>query len=211
METPEERYIREHSEPESDALRWITRETFLRTHYPRMLCGHVQGRLLTLLVQVTGARRVLEIGTFTGYATVCLASGLPEDGVVDTYEIDEERESLIREGISRAGLSGRINLHIGDFLKADLNEDETYDLVYIDGNKREYPAYLQRIVPILKSGGLILADDTLWDGKPFAETVPEDAQTRGICRFNELVAADPYLEAVILPLRHGLTLLRKKR
>ena len=211
METPEERYIREHSEPESDVLRWITRETFLRTHYPRMLCGPVQGRLLTLLVQVTGARRVLEIGTFTGYATVCLASGLPEDGVVDTYEIDEERESLIREGISRAGLSGRINLHIGDFLKADLNEDETYDLVYIDGNKLEYPAYLQRIVPILKSGGLILADDTLWDGKPFAETVPEDAQTRGICRFNELAAADPHLEAVILPLRHGLTLLRKKR
>ena len=212
METPENQYILSHSTPEEEALRWITRQTHIRTHYPRMLSGPVQGRLLRMLTELTGAKRVLDIGTFTGYSAVCLALGLSEGGHVDTLENNDELEDLIREGFDRAGVAGRISLHIGNALdlRDRLSGEDPYDLVFIDADKREYPEYYAKVFPLVRPGGLILADDVLWDGKPYAETVPEDAQTRGICRFNELVAADPRVETVLLPLRHGLSLIRKK-
>lgn len=217
------RYITAHSNPESDALAWIRRQTNLKTNHARMLSGPVQGQLLTILTQISGARRALEIGTFTGYASVCIACGLPADGHLDTLEINDELDSLIHAGWERAGVSGKITLHTGPALETigrlrfgeggEPYSGETfvlYDLVYIDANKREYCAYYEAVLPLVRPGGLILADNTLWDGKILEDPLPQDAQTVEIARFNDLVASDPRVDTVILPLRDGLTVLRVK-
>lgn len=211
MENPSERYIREHSTPQSDALAWLERQTNIRTNYPRMLSGAVQGRLLTMLVELTGARKILEIGAFTGYSSICMAYGLPRDGHIDTLEINDELEDLIREGFERAGVADKISLHIGhalDSLKA--LSGNVYDLAYIDANKREYCEYYEAVMELLRPGGCILADDTLWDGKLFLDPLPCDKQTQGLARFNDLVASDPRVEVVMLPIRDGLSLIRKR-
>lgn len=230
------RYIREHSTQQSEALRWVEKQTNIRTNHARMLSGSVQGELLRMLVKMSGAKRVLELGTFTGYASICLASALPEDGHLDTLELNDELEDLIREGFERAGVSGRISLHIGDCKKtlngfnerlsaasgmasADRHESDTdtdaetrrlFDLVFIDANKREYCDYYELVFPLVRPGGWILADNVLWDGKVCAETISQDRQTQGILAFNEMVAADPRVENVILPLRDGLNIIYKK-
>lgn len=212
------RYIAEHSARESEDLLWIRRQTHLRTNHARMLSGEVQGALLTILVESLGVRNALEIGTFTGYASVCLAKGLPENGHLDTLEINDELNDLILEGWRRAGVEGLITLHTGAALdtlkvlsvKQDAGEISPYDLIYIDANKREYRAYFEASLPLLRQGGVILADNTLWDGKVVEEPVPEDAQTQEILKFNDAVAADPRVECVIIPLRDGLTFIRKK-
>lgn len=204
-----EKYIETHTSAVNDALRWLERETFLRTNYPQMLAGPVQGELLKMLVELTGARNVLEIGTFTGYSAICLASGLPEDGVLDTLEVNEELSGLIEEGFRRAGLTSRIRLHIGDALETIPGLGKTYDLVFIDADKRQYDKYFSAVVGIVRPGGLIVADDVLWGGKPYEDPVPQDAQTQGIVRFNDLASSDPRVESLILPLRHGLALLRR--
>ena len=230
------RYIREHSTQQSEALRWVDKQTNIRTNHARMLSGSVQGELLRMLVKMSGAKRVLELGTFTGYASICLASALPEDGHLDTLELNDELEDLIRKGFERAGVSDRISLHIGDCKKtlkgfnerlsaasgmasADSHESDTdtdaetrllYDLVFIDANKREYCEYYDLVFPLVRPGGWILADNVLWDGKVCAETISQDRQTQGILAFNEMVAADPRVENVILPLRDGLNIICKK-
>lgn len=230
------RYIREHSTQQSEALRWVEKQTNIRTNHARMLSGSVQGELLRMLVKMSGAKRVLELGTFTGYASICLASALPEDGHLDTLELNDELEDLIREGFERAGVSDRISLHIGDCKKtlngfnerlsaasgmasADRHESDTdtdaetrrlFDLVFIDANKREYCDYYDLVFPLVRPGGWILADNVLWDGKVCAETISQDRQTQGILAFNEMVAADPRVENVILPLRDGLNIICKK-
>ena len=226
------RYIREHSTAQSEALRWVEKQTSIRTNHARMLSGSVQGELLRLLVKMSGASRVLELGTFTGYSTICLAAALPEGGHVDSLELNDELEDLILEGFGRAGVADRISLHISDCKKtlkefnerlsatsgmtpADSHETDTetrrlYDLVFIDANKREYCEYYDLVFPLVRQGGWILADNVLWDGKVCAETVPGDAQTRGILAFNEKVANDPRVENVILPLRDGLSIILKK-
>ncbi len=204
-----EKYIETHTSAVNDALRWLERETFLRTNYPQMLAGPVQGELLKMLVELTGARNVLEIGTFTGYSAICLASGLPEDGFLDTLEVNEELSGLIEEGFRRAGLTSRIRLHIGDALETIPGLGKTYDLVFIDADKRQYDKYFSAVVGIVRPGGLIVADDVLWGGKPYEDPVPQDAQTQGIVRFNDLASSDPRVESLILPLRHGLALLRR--
>lgn len=209
METPQEAYIKAHTAPQGPALDWVERMTNIHTNYPRMLSGPVQGRLLTILVEAISARRVLEIGTFTGYSTIFMAQGLPEDGHVDSLEINDELEDLIRAGWERAGVSDKINLHIGDALQTLSTLSGPYDFVYMDANKREYSSYYELVLPLVRTGGLILADDVLWDGKPY-ETAKTDRQTLGIERFNDIVAADPRVEAVMLPLRHGLSLIRKR-
>lgn len=143
---------------------------------------------------------------------ICMALGLPEDGHIDTLEINDELEDLIEEGFSRAGVSDKISLHIGDameFLAAQQGKKE-YDLTFIDANKREYPDYYEHVLALTRTGGFILADDVLWDGKVYAEHVPSDKQTAGIVRFNDLAAQDPRVETVILPVRHGLSIIRKK-
>lgn len=215
--TPEEKYIREHSTPRGAALEWIEKQTNIRTNHARMLSGAVQGRFLTMLVQMLGARKVLELGTFTGYSAVCLAMGLPEDGHLDTLEVNDELEDLVLEGFSRAGLSGKITLHIGDAVETlkRLSRDmhgagDLYDMVYIDANKREYCEYYELVFGTVRPGGFILADNVLWDGKVFEDPMPQDRQTLGISRFNDMVASDPRVDSVILPLRDGLNIIRKK-
>lgn len=211
METPAEKYIREHSTPQSEALKWLERQTNIRTNYPIMLSGAVQGRLLTMLVQLIKAERVLEIGTFTGYSAICMAYGLPDSGHIDTLELNDELEDLIVEGFERAGVADKIKLHIGDAIQT-LQDMEgcSYDMAFIDANKREYCDYYNYSIDLVKPGGLIVADDTLWSGKLFEETVPKDKQTQGIACFNDLVASDSRVETVVLPIRNGLTLIRKK-
>lgn len=211
METLQ-KYILEHSSPEHEALVWIRKQTNLRTNHARMLSGPTQGALLTSLVRLSGAERILEIGTFTGYATTCLALGLGDGGHVDTLEINDELNDLILEGWQRAGVADKVTLHTGDALQTlDLfaARQEYYDIVFIDANKRHYCAYFDKVFPMVKKGGLILADNTLWDGKVVEDPLPTDAQTREILRFNDLVAADPRVSTFILPLRDGLTFITK--
>ena len=209
METPLEKYLREHSDAQSQALDWIVRQTHIRTNYPQMLSGSVQGALLTMLVKLVKPRRVLEIGCFTGYSTVCMAYGLPEGGHIDSLEINEELEYLILEGFEKAGVKNRITMHFGDAKKTLGTLQGPYDLVFMDADKRDYCAYYEQMKPLLHSGSLILADDVLWDGKVYADPVPGDAQTRGIVAFNDMIAADPTVEKVLLPLRDGIYLIRK--
>ncbi len=204
------RYITEHSARQSEALAWVEKQTNIRTNHARMLSGSVQGELLRLLVKMSGARRILELGTFTGYSTICLASALPEDGHLDTLELNDELEDLILEGFERAGVSDLVSLHIGDCKKTLALMSRPYDLVFIDANKREYCEYYELVFPLVRPGGWILADNVLWDGKVCAETLSRDRQTQGILAFNEMVAADPRVENVILPLRDGLNIIRKK-
>jgi len=213
MQSSLNRYLISHSSLPSEVLEWLEKQTNLRTNYPQMLSGSVQGELLKILVEISGARRVLEIGSFTGYSAICLALGLPEDGHLDALEINDELEELMREGWERAGVSEKITLHIGDAidtLKSLAASSAAYDLVFIDANKRQYCEYFELVLPLLPSGGLIIADDILWDGKVYADTVPDDPQTASIVRFNDSVAADPRVEVVVLPLRDGISLIRKK-
>ena len=207
------KYIAEHATQQSEALSWVEKQTHIRTNHARMLSGAVQGQIMRMLVQMSGAKDVLELGTFTGYSAICLGAALPEDGHVDTLEINDELEDLILEGFDRAGLSERITLHIGDCketLRRFRDEGRMYDVVYMDANKREYCEYYELIFDMVRPGGLILADNVLWDGKVCLDPLPQDKQTLGIARFNDLVKEDRRVESVIIPLRDGLNLIRKK-
>ena len=207
------KYIEDHASVPSDALDWIVRQTHVRTNHARMLSGPAQGQLLRMFVQMTGASNILELGTFTGFSAVCLASALSEDGHLDTLELNDELEDLILEGFERAGLDDKISLHVGDCketLKRFAAEGRTYDVVYIDANKREYCEYYDLVFDMVRSGGLILADNVLWDGKVCLNPLPQDKQTLGIAAFNDKVTADDRVESVILPLRDGLNIIRKK-
>ena len=207
------KYIEDHASVPSDALDWIVRQTHVRTNHARMLSGPAQGQLLRMFVQMTGASNILELGTFTGFSAVCLASALSEDGHLDTLELNDELEDLILEGFERAGLDDKISLHVGDCketLKRFAAEGRTYDVVYIDANKREYCEYYDLVFDMVRSGGLILADNVLWDGKVCQNPLPQDKQTLGIAAFNDKVTADDRVESVILPLRDGLNIIRKK-
>lgn len=212
MESPLEKYIEIHSSFRNEALDWLERQTNIRTNYPRMLTGKVQGEFLYMVTRMISPRSVLEIGTFTGYSAICMALALEGKGHIDTLEINDELEDLILEGFERAGVSGRVSLHIGDAVEFLRGQDgkKLYDLTFIDANKREYPDYYELALTLTRPGGFILADDVLWDGKVYAEQVPTDKQTSGIVRFNDLAASDPRVETVILPVRHGLSIIRKK-
>ena len=206
-------YIKDHATAPSEALEWVEKQTHIRTNHARMLSGSVQGQIMRMLAQTSGASRILELGTFTGYSAICLASALPEDGHLDTLEINDELEDLILEGFGRAGLSDKISLHIGDCketLRRFLEEGREYDLVYMDANKREYCEYYELIFDMVRPGGLILADNVLWDGKVCQDPMPQDKQTLGIARFNDMIKEDRRVESVILPLRDGLNMIRKK-
>ena len=220
------KYIEDHVTPQGEALDWVEKQTHIRTNHARMLSGALQGELMRILVQTSGAKRILELGTFTGYSAICLASMLPQDGHLDTLELNDELEDLILEGFERAGLSEKISLHIGDcketllHLRTEMGLDATssqnadvtkmYDIVYMDANKREYCEYYDLVFDMVRPGGLILADNVLWDGKVCQDPLPQDKQTLGIARFNDMVSADPRVESVIIPLRDGLNIIRKK-
>ena len=205
-----ERYIREMSTPQGEALAWVERQSWLRTSHGRQVTGPQVGALLRQFVQLLQPQRVLEIGTFSGYATLWMAEALPEGGRIDTIEINDEMEDLIREGFERAGLADRIRLVIGDALDILPGMDHCYDLVFIDADKRDYVAYYQYVIDLVRTGGIIVADNVLWDGKVCGEEIPRDQQTRGILAFNDLVAGDDRVENFILPLRDGLNIIRKK-
>ena len=214
------KYIEEHQTPQSEALDWVEKQTHIRTNHARMLSGSAQGQFMRMLVQMTGASRILELGTFTGYSAICLASDLPEDGHLDTLELNDELEDLILEGFERAGLSEKISLHIGDCketlrsIRSEMGPEpapeKLYDIVYMDANKREYCEYYELVFDMVRPGGLILADNVLWDGKVCQDPLPQDKQTLGIARFNDLIRDDRRVESVILPLRDGLNVIRKK-
>lgn len=209
-------YILSHIDPEPDYLHRLWRATNLHLNYPRMASGHLQGRVLRMLVAMARPRTILEIGTYTGYSALCMASALEEGGELHTIEINDEQEDFTRPWIERSPWADRIHFYIGDALQL-LKTDKlptSFDFVFIDADKRFYSDYYQAVLPHVRIGGFILADNTLWDGHvlqtPSEDSLSgKDAQTRGILAFNDLVAADSTVERVILPLRDGLTIIRK--
>ncbi len=210
MKDAQHRYIDIFSSEQDAALVWLERQTNLRTNHSRMLCGAVVGKLLEFISGMIAPETILELGAFTGYSSICLARGLKEGGHLHSIEINDELEDLILEAHQRAGLQDKITLHIGDAKEVISTLDRQFDLVFIDANKREYCQYYNLVFDYVKPGGYILADNVLWDGKVFSDPVPGDAQTQGIYKFNEMVKKDPRVENVIIPLRDGLNLIRKK-
>jgi len=204
-----EEYISTHSTPENDILASITRETHLHVLNPHMLSGHVQGRVLSMISHMLRPKRILELGTFTGYSALCLAEGLEEGGKLVTIEHNDELEEMIRRNFARSPLGERIELRIGDCILEIEKLEGPFDLVFIDADKREYCAYLEALYPFVPIGGFILADNTLWDGHIVDPAYNKDKQTLGLRAFNDHVAADERFEQVILPLRDGLTIIRK--
>ena len=211
-------YIEQHSSPESDALRKITRSTHLELINPRMLSGHVQGRVLSMISQMIQPERILELGTFTGYSALCLAEGLTEDGTLLTIEHNDELEDMIRRNLALSPLGEKVELVIGD-AKEELRRlgerreakgAGVFDLVFIDADKKEYCDYLDLVLPLMREGGWILADNTLWDGHIIESAYDKDKQTVALRAFNDKVMQDERLEKVILPVRDGLTIIRVK-
>lgn len=204
-----EEYISAHIEPESTFLYNLYRETNLCLLNPRMASGHIQGRLLKMLVGMIRPHTVLEIGTFTGYATLCMAEGLPEDGVIHTIEIDDELESFIKRWIRKSKFIDKIKLHIGDSLEIVPALNLKFDLIFLDGDKRQYVDYYERFFEFLNPGGYIIADNTLWDGHVADPDYNKDEQTIGIKAFNDRVCNDKRVEVSMIPLRDGLSIIRK--
>lgn len=205
-----EEYICKHIDSEDPLLAELDRETHLYHLRPRMVSGHLQGSILKMFCRMVHPRRVLELGTFTGYSALCFATGMDEDGEVHTIEIDDEIEDFTRSFLSRSPYGNKIKLIIGDALDIIPTLTEVYDLVFIDANKRDYLHYYEAVLPLVRPGGFILADNTLWDGKVITDPHSRDAQTIGIEHFNDTVAQDTRVEKIILPLRDGLTVLWKK-
>lgn len=204
-----ERYILDHIDVEPDVLKKLVRKTNLYTLKPRMMSGHLQGRMLKMFASMMNAKKVVEIGTFTGYSALCLAEGVGEGGVVHTIDINDELEEFVDNVMQSAGEIGeRVTTHIGDAVEVIPTLGEEFDLCFLDGNKRHYTQYLEAVYPVMRIGGVIIADNTLWDGHVLEEN-SKDAQTLGIIAFNDLVAKDDRFEKVIIPVRDGMTLIRK--
>ena len=224
-------YIEAHSSPEGAVLEQITRNTHLEVINPRMLSGHVQGRVLSMLSQMIRPKRILELGTFTGYSALCLAEGLTEDGKLITIEHNDEMEEAIRRNLALSPLGNKIELVIGDAKEwlrefrersqasyclenapeaLQLRGEGLFDLVFIDADKKEYCEYLDLVLPLMNEGGWILADNTLWDGHIIDPAYDKDKQTVALRAFNDKVASDERLDKVILPLRDGLTIIKLK-
>ncbi len=202
-------YILAHSDEEGSLLAALNRDANVNLLRPRMLSGHLQGRILKMFCRMLRPKRVLEIGTYTAYATLCMAEGMDE-GLIHTIEINDEMEDFIMKYVSQSPHKEKIKVHFGDAMEIIPTLHETFDLVFIDANKRIYSDYYDLVFPFVRQGGLILADNTLWDGKVTdAHTPPADKQTLGILAFNDKIKADPRVEKVILPLRDGLTMIWK--
>ena len=205
-----EAYILQHMDEESDYLKALYRQAHLKLINPRMTSGHLQGRLLKMLVQLARPKRVLEIGTFAGYSALCMAEGLGEGALLHTYEIDDELEDFTRPWIEGSPYGDKVRFHIGNALEEIPHLGEVFDFVFMDGDKRQYMEYYEMILHHTSPGALILADNTLWDGHVVDKAYLNDRQTVAINEFNAFVAADKRVEKLILPLRDGLTMIRKK-
>jgi len=205
-----ENYILNQADRQDELLYELYRETHKKVLHPRMLSGRLQGQMLELISKMLSPSRILEIGTYTGYSAICLARGLAAGGQLDTIEINDELEDFIRHYLNRSGLQENISLHIGDALEVLDQLQGPYQLIYIDGDKREYPDYLERCTKLLAPGAALLVDNVLWDGKVLDRNT-RDAHTQGIQQFNEMVTKDPSLESLILPIRDGLMMAVKKQ
>lgn len=205
-----EDYCKEHTSKESEALRYIDRQTHLRFLKPNMISGNWQGNLLKILSQLVQPKNVLEIGTFTAYATLCLADGLADGGVVHTIEKDVILEDFILSTIEKYGYEDRIKLHIGNAMEIIDQIEGDFDLIFIDADKANYPAYFEKCVSRLRSGGLIIADNILWYGKVVLPVKDSDKETKAIKLFNETVSKDSRFDSLILPIRDGIMVARKK-
>lgn len=204
-------YILQHIDDEGDYLKALYRDTHVKLLRPRMASGHLQGRMLKMFVQMIRPRQILEIGTYSGYSALCLAEGLDEGGRLHTFEINDEQEDFTRPWLEGSPYADRIKFYIGDALDLVPQLGITFDLAFVDGDKRRYIDYYEMTLAHLSPGGYIIADNTLWDGHVLEEHPHcNDYQTIGIKAFNDLVAQDPRVEKVILPLRDGLTIIRKK-
>lgn len=203
-------YILRHIDDEGDYLRALYRDTHVKLLRPRMASGHLQGRLLKMLVEMIRPCEVLEIGTYSGYSALCIAEGLPKGGRLHTFEINDEQEDFTRPWLEGSPYADKICFYIGDALERVPELGITFDLAFVDGDKRRYVDYYELVLAHLSPGGYILADNTLWDGHVLETPHPSDRQTIGIQNFNDRVAADDRVEKVILPLRDGLTIIRKK-
>ncbi|WP_297253239.1 O-methyltransferase [uncultured Prevotella sp.] len=205
-----EKYVLAHSEPEGDYLYRLYRATNIHTIHGRMASGHLQGRMLKMLVRMIRPKNILEVGTFSGYSAICMAEGLDEGGKVWTFEINDEMEDFTRPWIENSPVADKIDFRIGDANIEAPKLGITFDLAFVDGDKRTYVETYEMVLSMLRPGGYIIADNTLWDGHVTDPAYDHDHQTQGIRRFNDHVAADNRVEQVIVPLRDGLTLIRKK-
>jgi predicted O-methyltransferase YrrM len=202
-------YLESSCDPESDLLKQIDRETHLKVSLPRMLSGHYQGRVLSMLSKLVKPQRILEVGTFTGYASLCLAEGLSKDGILHTIDINAELEDMVRSSFSKSDLGSQIIYHIGNALEIIPNLDEVFDLIFIDADKKNNETYYNLTIDKLRSGGLIIVDNVLWSGKVIGEK-KTDSATTSISDFNEMIHSDQRVEKLILPVRDGVYIIRKK-
>lgn len=203
-------YIESHIDAEPANLHQLERATNIHLINGRMCSGHLQGRVLKMLTEMIRPKRVLELGTFSGYSALCIAEGLSGDAFIDTVEADDELEDFIRGALDASPHGKKVRLHITDAMEFLSGcESESYDMVFMDADKRQYPQYYDALLPLVSKGGYILADNTLWDGHVIEADHKSDPQTGAIMRFNDIVAADSRVEKVILPLRDGLTIIRK--
>lgn len=205
-----ESYILSRIDEESELLKQLNRDAHVNLLKPRMLSGHLQGRMLKMFCRMMNPKYILEIGTYTAYATLCLAEGVDEDAEIHTIEVNDELEDFILKHLHKSKLKDKIHLHIGDAMEIIPQIDRTFDLVFIDANKRHYIEYYNLIFDKVRPGGLIIADNTLWDGHVLETPKASDKQTIGIQQFNDMIAKDDRVEKVILPIRDGLTLIWKK-
>ena len=205
-----DKYILNHIDPEDEILKELDRDTNLNKIGARMISGNLQGQVLTMLSKMINPKNILEIGTFTGYSAICLAKGLQEDGKLVTIEIDDELENMAKKYFLKAGVENKIVQRIGAALDIIPTLNGTFDLVFIDAHKPEYPAYYEAVFDKVNSGGYIIADNTLWSGKVLEIPAEDDYHTLGIIQFNEIIKNDNRVEKVILPLRDGMTIIRKK-
>ncbi len=210
MNTELERYLLAHIDAEGDYLYRLYRATNIHTVHGRMASGHLQGRLLKMLVEMIRPKNVLEVGTFSGYSAICMAEGLDEDGRLYTFEINDEMEDFTRPWIENSPVASKIHFIIGDANVEAPKLNVVFDMAFIDGDKRTYVETYETVLKLLRPGGFILADNTLWDGHVIDPHYQHDAQTQGIVHFNDFIAQDARVEKVILPIRDGLTIIRKK-
>ena len=203
-------YCHAHSSPEPELLQALRRETHLRTLHPRMLAGWQQGLLLQLLAKMAQPRNILEAGTFTGYSALCLAAALPPQGELHTFDVDDEALELAQAFIAQSPLAAQIKVHHQSALEGAPLLGKSFGFVFIDGDKREYPAYYRMAIPLMPSSGILVADNVLWGDKVLGAPAHGDRHTQALQEFNELVCSDSRVEVLMLPLRDGLTIVRKK-
>jgi predicted O-methyltransferase YrrM len=201
-------YVHKHSQPEPELLQQLSKETWQKVLAPRMLSGHFQGRVLSMLSKLINPKHILEIGTYTGYSALCLAEGMQPDGTIHTIDNNEELNDLQRKYFDASGFGGQIIQHTGEASEIIPKLSETFDLVFIDADKQNYPLYLDLILPKLKSGSVLLSDNVLWSGKVVEKVKQDDADTKALLLYNKLLNEHPKLESVLLPIRDGLTISR---